>query len=241
MNVGPQALLILLWRSIIAVVAALIVGISLSAGVASAAPDLGSSDLGIDFGSLAPHGCSADFTSGDRRLGPDQLANTGPVGTQVRGYRRTGNLSTEAFLAKYWDASLYGGSGGWIYPPADGYVTTPLGSAIKQVSEQKVGAQLDRYGSEYGAFLAPAGAAYAKRSIPPTNFISTPADYCNYHLYKVAKAFKAYQGAIAPWFGQPGGGQQVQLDATLIAGAPNPVNVQWLLTAGYLTRVLPAS
>ncbi len=227
------------WRSIIAVAISLVAGATLSVGVASAAPDLGSSS--IDFGSLLPHGCSADFKSGDRRLGPNQLANQGPVGRQVVGYSRTGSLSTEAFLAKYWDATASGGAGGWIYPPADGYVTDKDGKAIKSIVELKAGAQLDRYGSEYGSYLAPAGAAYGQRSIPPTNLISTPADSCNYHLYKVAKPFKVYQGGIAPWFGQRGGGQQVQLDPTLITGAPTPINVQWLLTAGYLTRVLPAS
>ncbi|MGK5728884.1 TNT domain-containing protein [Streptomyces sp. URMC 124] len=58
-----------------------------------------------------------------------------------------------------------------------------------------------------------------------------------YHVYTVAKSFTVWQGSIAPWFEQADGGQQIQLDAALVPGAPKPkLNVKWLVDNGYLKR-----
>jgi len=63
-----------------------------------------------------------------------------------------------------------------------------------------------------------------------------PAYACNYHLYKVLKSFAADEGLIAPGFGQPGYGLQVQLDGSLVPGAPSQLNVIWMIDNGYLAR-----
>ena len=52
-----------------------------------------------------------------------------------------------------------------------------------------------------------------------------------------ARAFKVRFGPIAPWFGQIGLGFQEKLDAALVAGAPAPLNVAWLVANGYLRRL----
>src|SRR4051812_23622382 len=54
--------------------------------------------------------CSARPYRGDKRLGPATLPKVGLVGLELIGYRRTGNLPTAAFLAKYYDATLNGGT-----------------------------------------------------------------------------------------------------------------------------------
>ena len=187
----------------------------------------------------ANHGsteCSADFYSGDRRLGPAALPKAGRVGLELVGYHRTGALSSSDFLSQYYDSTLYGGTGGWIYPPQNGYQLKSDGTANEYRKTLRPGRDLDRYGSEYGAFLSPTGVPYTARAIPPSNLDGTPAAGCNYHGYEVTKAFAVEAGPIAAWFAQPGGGLQFQLDAGLVPGAPSAINVLWLVDNGYLKR-----
>lgn len=175
--------------------------------------------------------CSATYFDGNSLLGPEQLPLFGRVGVQLIGYRRTGGESQAQFLAEYHNAN------GWIYPPDNGYLTTSPGHPIEWVQTLVPGQRIDRYGSVYGSFLAPEGTPYLERSIPPSSLESTPAAGCNYHDYQVLKFFRVDEGPIAPWFAQPGGGEQYQLDATLVPGAPAQLNVMWLLDNGYLLEV----
>lgn len=181
--------------------------------------------------------CSAAFFDGDPRLGPAGLPVLGIVGVELIGYRRTGNLSPAAFLAQYYNPTANGGAGGWIYPPDNGYVIGPNGQPVEWQETLRVGQRIDRYGSEFGSFLAPAGSLYAERSIPPQSLDSTPPAPCNYHDYQVLKDFAVDAGPVAPWFAQPGYGLQYQLNASLIPGAPASVNVMWLIDNGYLARI----
>ncbi|MFC5667719.1 TNT domain-containing protein [Kitasatospora misakiensis] len=181
--------------------------------------------------------CSEADLQGDPRLGPANLPTTGPVGRELIGYRRTGNLSTEKFLDTYYSPTANNGKPGWIYPPANGYVTLPDGTPIEFEITLYPNQRIDRYGSEYGSFLAPEGLPYASRSIPPQSLDSTPAPSCNYHDYKVIKPFAVHAGPIAPWFGQPGYGLQYQLDAALVPNGPARLNVLWLVDNGYLARI----
>jgi hypothetical protein len=64
-------------------------------------------------------------------------------------------LNDQAFLAKYYDPAANGGKGGWIYPPDNGYVIGPDGQPIETHLTMYPGQDMDRFGSEYGAFLAP--------------------------------------------------------------------------------------
>ncbi|MFI6444019.1 TNT domain-containing protein [Kitasatospora sp. NPDC050543] len=181
-----------------------------------------------------PDQCSEADWHGDARLGPERLPVVGRVGQQLIDYQRTGGRPEQEFLAAFYDSS----AGSWKYPPADGYVILN-GKPIKVVQTLKPGLDIDRYGSEFGSFLAPEGLAYAKRSIPPQSLdnLAAPGG-CNYHDYKVLKPFKVQAGPIAPWFNQPGWGWQYQLDATLVPGAPARINVGWLVTNGYLERLV---
>ena len=167
----------------------------------------------------------------DSRLGPNNLPRPyqRPVGPILAGYHRFGHLDAAAFLAKWWD-------NGWKYPPQDGFKLDHRGEPIKWVIELRPGRDLDRFGSEYGAFLAPEGSPYASRSIPPQSLNTfDPAYRCNYHSYEVKKAFKVWEGPIAPWFEQRGNGLQEKLDRALVPG-DGPLNVSWLIANGYLAR-----
>lgn len=179
-----------------------------------------------------PRACSAAYFDGNRLLGPQTLPVAGRVGRELRRYRRTGNLTVTGFLARYYDTA----TGSWRYPPDNGYVIRH-GRPIEFRFRLRPGLRIDRYGSEYGSFLAPQGLRYAGRSIPPASLDGTPAADCNYHDYQVTKAFKVDAGPIAAWFAQPGGGRQYQLDATLVPGAPATINVMWLVANGYLKRL----
>jgi Tuberculosis necrotizing toxin len=208
--------------------AALVLG---GAAAATAATGSGSTAPGA---STPLDQCSAAFYDGNSLLGPNRLPVFGVVGAQVIGYQRTGLESPAQFLAEYHNAS------GWIYPPDNGYVV--VGDVPLEWTETLLpGEDIDRYGSVYGSFLAPAGTPYAERAIPPSSLDSTPAAGCNYHDYQVLKPFNVDSGPIAAWFDQPGGGLQFQLDGNLVPGAPAQLNVLWLLDNGYLTDVTPAS
>jgi len=177
--------------------------------------------------------CSTELYHDDRRLGPEKLPLLGPVGSQLYGYSRTGWRPVEMFLDRYYDEA----TGSWRYPPNDGYALGPDGQPIKWTQKLTTGVEIDRYGSEYGGFLAPRGAAYTARAIPPSNLVGTPAAGCNYHIYEVLTPFDVQAGPIAAWFFQRGGGLQYQLDGSLVPGAPTQLNVKWLLDNGYLERL----
>ncbi|KJK56482.1 TNT domain-containing protein [Saccharothrix sp. ST-888] len=185
----------------------------------------------------AANECSADFHGGDPRLGPQDLPRRGAVGRELIGYRRTGGLTEEKFLAAYYSPTANSGSPGWAYPPSDGYVVRPDGTPVEFTVRLFPGQDIDRYGSEYGSFLAPEGIPYAARSIPPQSLDGSPAAGCNYRDYRVLKPFTVHAGPIAPWFGQPGYGLQYQLDGTLVPSAPTRLNVLWLVDNGYLARL----
>ncbi|WP_369381756.1 TNT domain-containing protein [Streptomyces sp. cg36] len=171
---------------------------------------------------------------GDERLGPVNLPRPwqDPVGPLVLGYHRTGHLTPAAFLATYWDST----AGSWKYPPDDGFAHRPDGTPDKRAVRLNVGEDLDRFGSEYGAFLAPAGAAYGRRALPPQSLVTREAAFpCAYHAYEVTKSFTVWQGRIAPWFEQRGGGRQIKLDPAFVdPGAGGKLSVKWLLDHGYL-------
>jgi hypothetical protein len=178
--------------------------------------------------------CSTADSSGDARLGPARLPVAGDVGAELSGYNRTGGLSVRQFLARYWAQSANAGKGGWRYPPGDGYMIGPNGHPEETQEDLFPGQDIDRFGSAYGAFLSPEGIPYRARSIPPQSLDSTPVADCDYHRYRVIKGFVVDAGPIAPWFGQPGGGWQYQLDPVLVRGGPATLNVMWLVSNGYV-------
>jgi len=210
-------------------------GLAVAGLVGSAVPAV--ADAAVRTAGAPVDACSADFYGGDARLGPAALPVVGKVGFELIGYRRTGGMSAAGFLAKYYDPTANGGKGGWIYPPANGYLVAGNGQPIEWRQTLWPGEDIDRYGSEYGSFLAPEYLPYAQRAIPPQSLDGNPPAGCNYHDYRVLKPLPVDAGPIAPWFAQPGYGLQYQLDAALVPGAPERLNVLWLVDNGYLQRL----
>ncbi|WBB59534.1 TNT domain-containing protein [Streptomyces sp. WMMC500] len=172
---------------------------------------------------------------GDARLGPEHLPGRWEprVGPLLQGWRPTGSLTPAAFLEKYWTGPAEGGT--WKYPPNDGFAEVN-GTVDREATRLEAGQLLDRFGSEYGGYLAPAGDRYAERALPPQNLHTRDPDApCDYRVYQVTKPFWVWQGAVAPWFEQPGGGEQIKLDPVFLdPGEGRRLNVTWLLEHGYL-------
>lgn len=207
-------------------------GAAVGSGAAAGSGVAASASAAVAAPAGALDQCSATYYNGDYRLGPAQLPVFGLVGFELIGYRRSGDLTDSQLLAQYYDSS----TSSWIYPPDNGYLIVG-GQPVEYVTTLLPGQDIDRYGSEYGSFLAPTGLPYASRSIPPQSLDSTPAGSCNYHDYQVLKPFSVDAGPIAPWFGQPGYGLQYQLNAALVPGDPAQFNVMWLVNNGYLARI----
>jgi hypothetical protein len=181
--------------------------------------------------------CSNSYFDNNSLLGPQTLPNTGSIAPIVWGYKRLAGLNQEQFLATYWDPTANGGAGGWRYPPDNGYLIVD-GHPVEYPSTLRPGEMIDRFGSEYGSFLAPEDTPYAERALPPQSLDNYDAGFtCNYHLYRVVKPFRTETGPIAPGFGQPGLGLQFQVVSALLPGDPATANVMWLVSNGYLQSV----
>ncbi|KAJ5242326.1 uncharacterized protein N7469_000653 [Penicillium citrinum] len=168
------------------------------------------------------------YVCGDPRLGPINVPKKFPLNNQLRTYARFGALCPAEFLTKW--AGSPDANDSYEYPPSNGYVENTKGDAIIGNATLPVGQKVDRFGSEYGSFLAPLGAPYIQRSLPPSNLITYDGDYpFNYHVYQVTKSFVVGLGPIAPWFEQPGMGTQFV----------TYTNVMGLLEGGYLRRLQP--
>jgi len=166
------------------------------------------------------------YFCGDSRLGPKKLPTKLPLAAEVYRYDRLGGLCPGAFLQKWYNSS----TGSYIYPSQNGFQLNTASQPIDGNQTLAVGMRLDRFGSEYGSFLSPAGAPYNQRALPPSNLdtpTSDPSYPYNYHVYEVVKEFVVLSGPIADWFGQPGQGTQYQTYS----------NIMTLISGGYLTRV----
>ncbi|KAJ5675745.1 hypothetical protein N7462_008642 [Penicillium macrosclerotiorum] len=168
------------------------------------------------------------YVCGDSRLGPVKAPKKFPLNNELRTYARFGSLCPVDFLEK-WAGSI-NSSASYEYPPSNGFVVDTKDAPILGNATLSVGQKVDRFGSEYGSFLAPLGSPYIQRSLPPSNLITYDGDYpFNYHVYEVTKSFDVGLGPIAPWFEQPGMGTQfLAYD-----------NVKTLLQGGYLRRLEP--
>lgn len=168
------------------------------------------------------------YVCGDPRLGPVKTPRKFPLNNELRTYERFGELCPIEFLKKW--AGSTDSNDSYEYPPSNGYVINNAGAAILGNTTLPVGQKLDRFGSEYGSFLAPLGAPYIERSLPPNNLNTFDGDYpYNYYVYQVTKSFEVGLGPIAPWFEQPGMGTQFLAY----------MKVKDLLAGGYLRRLTP--
>ena len=98
------------------------------------------------------------------------------------------------------------------YPPNDGF------AGIPQKITLEVGTMLQRTGSLYGSFVAPAGTPSQLLALPYDKIGQVPV------YLQVQQPLQVLAGKVAPWFGQMGGGTQYVLNSS----------VQQLITDGVL-------
>lgn len=139
------------------------------------------------------------YLCGDSRLGPtrlpalyDDLPVAPVLATALFGYDRFGGLCPGAFLEKW----LNPAEGWWQYPPQDGFVVADPAEETGNREKGKrapavvepgkpidgnvtlaVNTLVDRFGSEYGNFVSPAGAPYGQRALPPSNLATQDPAY----------------------------------------------------------------
>lgn len=148
---------------------------------------------------------NASYVCGDPRLGPVQLPTSLPLSNTVYGYDRFGGLCPGAFLATWYNST----GNSYIYPPLDGFQPVKTGGALNGTITLPAGMYIDRFGAETGRFLAPYGAPFDQRAVPPNNLDTYDGVYpYNYHVYNVRVPFDVVAGVIAGWFEQPGMGVQ---------------------------------
>jgi hypothetical protein len=107
-------------------------------------------------------------------------------------------------------------TGKTVYPANDGFLGTPETKMLQS------GDVVDRYGGTYegSKYLSPEGTPIDARSLPPNSNLNL------YDKYQVVKPFSVQSGAIAPWFGQPGGGIQYYTNTPILQ----------LMNQGYLIK-----
>jgi uncharacterized protein YukE len=109
----------------------------------------------------------------------------------VRGWDPTGGMSWEDF------ASQFGTPETRNYPLNDGF---PPGY-VPQPAQLPEGAIIDRFGSEYGRYLAPDGTPFADRALAPE---SVGGDYNRYMVTgkPLPPGWQIVEGPVEPWYGQ---------------------------------------
>ncbi|OJZ69088.1 hypothetical protein BRW65_23855 [Mycobacterium paraffinicum] len=73
------------------------------------------------------------------------------------------------------------------------------------------GTILGRFGSPYGAYLAPEGTPFAELSLPPESAVKPYFEYAVGDPSLLPPGWHIEQSEVAPWFHQPGGGQQFRI------------------------------
>ncbi|MBR5914384.1 MAG: glycohydrolase toxin TNT-related protein [Selenomonadaceae bacterium] len=101
------------------------------------------------------------------------------------------------------------------WPANDGFGETPYDQTLG------VGTWIDRFGSDYGTFVCPAGIPYTMRSCAPGT------EDKPYSVFVLKKSTDVQAGIISPWFDEEGNGYQYVL----------PTSVMNLISSGNLRRV----
>jgi hypothetical protein len=109
----------------------------------------------------------------------------------VRGWHPTGGMTWEDF------ASEFGTPQARSYPVNDGF---PPGY-VPQAAHLPEGAIIDRFGSQYGRYLAPDGTPFVDRALAPE---SVGGEYNRYMVTgkSLPPGWKIVEGPVQPYYGQ---------------------------------------
>ena len=99
---------------------------------------------------------------------------------------------------------FYDDDGNAIYPPNNGAVGKEEKTTLPK------GMIISRYGNNYGRYVSPDGTTIEERALAKDARIQNEL-----HRFELAKDVECIKGAIAPWFGQAGGGIQYKFSKTI--------------------------
>ncbi len=121
--------------------------------------------------------------------------------------------------------------GSLIYPD-DSLLTKPyaIPGTIVPDAHLTPGTELGRFGYPGGDYLAPQGTPFAELSLPPESALKPYCEYVVADSEKLPPGWHIEQSKVAPWFHQPGGGNQYRI----IAPEGQEPSVQELLDWGFL-------
>ncbi|GAB1207818.1 hypothetical protein APSETT445_006553 [Aspergillus pseudonomiae] len=149
---------------------------------------------------------NSDSLCNNKLLGPKVFtAPDDPEWSEMfKGYSPLGSYCPKDFLREFApDGKQY------EYPEQDGALLDSVGVPVTTVYTLEEGMELDRFGTQYGGYLAPRDTPFSWRSIPPSNLNKYPnSPEYNYWVWRVVETFNVTGGPIAPFFGQPGYGLQ---------------------------------
>ncbi len=102
--------------------------------------------------------------------------------------------------------------GSLIYPD-DTLPTKPYAITGTVIPDAKLapGAVLERFGFPGGAYLAPDGTPFAQLALPPGSALKPYYQYVIEDPAGLPSGWHIEQSQVAPWFNQPGGGQQLRI------------------------------
>jgi hypothetical protein len=119
--------------------------------------------------------------------------------------------------------------------PDDTLATKPYAAPGAIISDVKLpaGAIISRWGYPGGGYLAPEGTPFAELSLPPGSAVKPYFQYVIEDPSLLPPGWHIEQSEVAPWFHQPGGGQQYRI----INEAGQTGTVDELVRWGYLRRI----
>ncbi|SRX91870.1 hypothetical protein [Zunongwangia profunda SM-A87] [Mycobacterium shimoidei] len=124
-------------------------------------------------------------------LPAETVTEAGAPLSVVRGWHPTGGMPWDDFT------SLFGTPESRIWPDNNGFPP----DYVPQPAQLPEGTIIDRFGSEYGRYLAPDGAPFADRALPPESVDG------NYNRYMVTgkelpPGWQIVEGPVEPFYGQ---------------------------------------
>lgn len=140
----------------------------------------------------------------------------------------------EPYTRAEWEERYMGPDNRPIYPGNDGAVPgTRVSFADMTAFRAAYGDTVDRFGGSGGAYLSPEGVVFEHRALPGSNLNS------GYHVFRLAdelpEGVRIEVSEVAPAFGQPGGGIQLQF----VHETDGVLSVEQLLSSDY--RILEAT
>ncbi|KKC05549.1 TNT domain-containing protein [Mycobacterium nebraskense] len=124
---------------------------------------------------------------------------------------------------------------GTLLYPDDTLATKPYavpGTIIPDANLQQ-GTVLSRFGYPGGGYLAPDGTPFAQVALPPESALKPYFQYVVKDPTALPHGWHIEQSQVAPWFHQPGGGQQYRI----IDEFGNTGTVEELVRWGFLRRI----